>query len=497
MLADVPEGFYHFVSFALPALAVRLLDMTPLNSVTAIWLPAGIFATTLGVMALGQALVGPAGSALALLLLVACPDSASYGLRQGFLSFHWMLETAPGSLYALPCACAALCLLVPWCREADTRSLIGSSLLLAAVFLLRAHVFIWLAGPWAATALVAWRRCGHALKLAFLVAGAVVAAVGMMAVGRAEIARTGLLAYVSQFISLLHLYQGPTGYDGLYPRLVELLGSAGALAPGLVLAWLAMGGLPMLTFLIGAAVLWRQRRLEALDLLPGATLLWAGLLMLFAPTPFQGDFTEFRQRGFVLVVVLLLVWNARFLVLLAPGWTGRRAATRTAALASCAMLPLTAAVVKDWKAPRMKWGATFVATPVAPEVIAAAAWLRHAAGPASAFTIDRIDDSQVLFDLPTALVGMSGVPAWLARGGIQIMAGGTHAAVARQRITILADVAAAPDRATAFAPLRAARVDFYIASGMQSLRWDPDHATAAFHSGALAIYRTSQAGDVP
>ena len=487
ILADMPENFYHFVSFALPALAVRLLDMTPLQSVTSIWLPVGIFATALGVMALGREVAGPAGGALAVLLLAACPDTAAYGLRQGFLSFHWMLETAPGSLYALPCACAAICLLVPWCRESDPRALLGSGLLLGAVFLLRAHVFIWLAGPWAATALISWRRLTLGLKLALLAAGVLAAGIGMLAMARTEIATRGFVSYLAQYIEFLHQSNAPTGYDGLYPGMVASLGRGGALVPGLALAWLAMGGAPLLTFLFGAVLAWRRRRLEALDLLPFGLLIWSGLFMLLAPTPFNQDTTEFRQRGFVLIVIILLVWNARWFVLLAPGWTRARGM----ALISCAVLPVTAIWITDWKAPRMAWGAPFVSASVSPDVIAAAAWLRKEAGRANVFTLSRMDENIVLFDEQMALVSLSGVPAWLARPGIHTLAGGASAAAMRLRLATLTDIAAAADKTTALAPLHSAKVDFYIVHDPAGPRWDTDRAAAAFRSGDLAIYCTA------
>lgn len=489
LLADTPSGFYHFASFAIPGLAVRLTDMSPLRSVTAIWLPAGIFATALGVMALGRALAGLAGGAIALLLLEALPDTAAYGLKQGFLSFHWMMEVAPGSLYGVPCACAACCLLVAWCEDANWRALLASGLLLAATFLLRAHIFIWLAGPWAATSLVGWRRLGAWPKVALLAAGALVAAAGMLAIAHRELGEIGVVPYLTRYVIFLHQSQEPTTYGPLFARLLARLGPIGVLLPGIALAWVGMGGIPLLIVLGGAVVTGWRRGLRSIDLLPFASLLWAGMLMVLAPTPFNRDFGEFRQRGFVLVTVILMCWSARWLVMLAPRWT----TARPMALAACAALPITAEYVATWKAPRMQWAGPFVTTAVSPDLIAAATWLRGAAGPGSAFAMADPDVKQILFDDAIAVVGLSGVPAWVARPGIELLAGGSAAAETRHRLQVLSAVAAAPDAATALEPLRADRVGFYIVTNRSEPSWDPTHAGAAFRDGNVAIYRTGTA----
>jgi len=281
------------------------------------------------------------------LLLESLPDTAAYGLKQGFLSFHWMMEVAPGSLYAVPCACAACCLLVAWCEDGNGRALLASGLLFAATFLLRAHIFIWLAGPWAATAVIGWRRLTPWLKVTLLAAGACVASAGMLAVAHHEVAEIGLVTYLTRYIIFLHLSQEPTTYGALFAWLLQRLGPVGVMVPGIALAWLGMGGIPLLIWLGGAVVVGWRRGLRSIDMLPFASLVWAGMLMLLAPTPFNRDFGEFRQRGFVLVTVILLCWSARWLVLLAPRWS----TARPMALGACVALPITAKYVATWKAP--------------------------------------------------------------------------------------------------------------------------------------------------
>jgi hypothetical protein len=263
----------------------------------------------------------------------------------------------------------------------------------------------------------------------------------------------------------------------------------GALLPGIGLAFLGMGTIPLLIFLSGALVVGGKRGLRSIDVLPFAALFWSAMLMVLAPTPFNGDYGEFRQRGFVLVTVILICWSARWLVLLTPRWI----TARHLALTACLALPITSAFVAGWKAPRMGWSGPFVSTTFSPHLIAAASWLRAAAGPASAFTMAALSVTPVLFDDATAVVGLSGVPAWVARPGIQVLAGGLRAAETQHRMQVLSDAANARDAATAFGALRAARVDFYIVTDDTEPRWDTTHDRAAFRDGDVAIYRTGAA----
>ena len=486
-LADVPQTFYHFASFSIPGLAVRLTSLSPMESVAAIWLPLGITATALGVFALGREMAGRLGGALALLLLAAVPDTASYGMKQGFLSFHWMLETAPGSLYGLPCACASLVLLVRWTREGAWRLLALSAVLLAAVFLLRVHIFIWLVGPWAALCVAATPRLTAAQKAALMGLGFVTAAAGMLFLSLDFIHQKGLIAYSIEFIEPLHLIHGPTANDGLYPALIQHFKHGGALPFGLALAYIELGGLPLATFLIGALLGARARRLEVIDLFPFALLAWAGLMMLWAPNNYQGDITEFRQRAFVLVVVVLLVWNARWLCLLWPV----AIPVRAAAMAACAALIVTQGFVAEWKAPRMAWAKPFVSYQVSPGMQAAAAWLRTHSGRATAFTTARPDPAANLLDDATVLTGLSGDAAWLSRPAIHMDAGGREAAAVQQREQILDAVSKAPTRESAMALLRPLRVAFYVVNDAAGPAWDPQRAAAAFRADGIAIYETA------
>jgi hypothetical protein len=191
------------------------------------------------------------------------------------------------------------------------------------------------------------------------------------------------------------------------------------------------------------------------------------------------------------VNVLLLCWTARFAVLLAaPLRSGLSA--RLAAAAACLALPITASFAAAWKAPRMAWAAPLVSTEVAPDTRAAAAWLRAHAVPGEVFTIARPDPGQRLYDDATAIVAMSGVPAWIARPAIHRTVGGLSGRVAEERLAILEQVWNAADATQALSRLRDARVDYYVVTGDQGPPWDPGCLNAAHRLPTIAIYAARQ-----
>ncbi len=206
--------------------------------------------------------------------------------------------------------------------------------------------------------------------------------------------------------------------------------------------------------------------------------------MLWAPVPFTGDFSEFRQRGILMVIVALYCWNARWAVLLFPALS-----PRWAALAACLGLAVTVAFVASWKAPRMDWAKTFINTKVPPGLVEASAWLRAHEGPASAFTTAELDPNAALIDDPTILMALSGSSAWLSRPAIILPSGGVRAQALLEREGVLAKVAKATDVQAAMSPLRSARVAFYVVTG-QAPVWDPSRAKAVFRNSSVAIYDT-------
>jgi hypothetical protein len=484
-LAEVASPLYHAVGHGIPALAMRLTGVSALALIPALWLPLGIALVAIGIFSLGRALGGMAGGTLALIFLAALPDAGAYGLRQGFLSFHWMLESSPGGLFALAVGCASLALLIRWIRAGGGGQLVLSALLLAATFLLRAHVFVWLLIPWLAGLVWAMPWPSRRWRVGLLALGALAAPPALLWVARAEIGQVGLVPFLTRF--LLHLHEGyaPTAYEGVYRALTASLGPLGAAPVGLALALIGMGGIWLLTFLLGFAWAAWRRRLEAADILPLAMMGWAAMLMLFAPTPAHGDFTDFRQRGFIVIVAALLAWNARFALLALP----RLADRVPLALLSIAALGSMTLWIDAAKQPRPAVIAPLREMAIRPGLVEAAAWIRRDAAPGESFLLAGQSPDAVWYDDATVLLGTSGIPAWISRPGLMRLSGPPRSVVVTERLAKAEAIQAEPEPARAFALLRAARIGFYLTLADAPPAWDWAIGRADFSAGEIRGWR--------
>ena len=386
-----------------------------MDTLVSVWLPLGILATAIGVFCLGAALGGIATGALAVALLAAVPDPASYGIKQGFYSFHWLMEVTPGSLYALPVGALSLALLCRWSRRMEAGALVGSLVFLASMFLLRFHLLLWLAVPWGVAACLVVPWLPKRLKIGLIAAGTIALPLLMVAYARQEIEQVSLMGFLTNGLVAIHRDMVPNNAHSLVPWMIAHLPGF-ALVPALVtLSFAAIGGLPLVLFLV--LVVLHRRSLEPIDAVPLALLVWAAMLMLLAPSPAPsyGDPSEFRHRGMVLIHALLCCWNSRLLLL---GWARHRQPFALALL-PLAVLPISLVSVAAWKAPRADWTVTFRQTPIDPALISVAGWLRGHAQPGDTFAMTKLKSRAPNVDDPTILTALSGVPAFIARPGVQ------------------------------------------------------------------------------
>jgi hypothetical protein len=263
-LADMPAALYHYVSFTFPALLTAMTDMPGLSAIFAVWLPLGILLLALAVAAAGHELGGAAGSLASVVLLVALPDPSMYGLENGFLGFHWLLETAPTTLYGLALCCLSLIWLKRWCETGDWRQLLLSILLMAAVYFARAHLLAWFLPSWAYVVLWQLMSMRPSLRWPAIAAATAAGLAALIAINWKN-AQPDVPDFLFRYIEFVNLYQNPTAYDGLYAWLMSALGRAGAAPIGILLTVIAMIGAPLLTFLLLFAMALRQRRLDVID----------------------------------------------------------------------------------------------------------------------------------------------------------------------------------------------------------------------------------------
>ena len=69
---------------------------------------------SLAVYVFARTRLGPVPALIVPAALLLIPDASTYGLRNGFFGFHWLLFSHPGSGYGLSAAFTALTLVEIW-----------------------------------------------------------------------------------------------------------------------------------------------------------------------------------------------------------------------------------------------------------------------------------------------------------------------------------------------------------------------------------------------
>lgn len=485
LMADWPRPLYHHASLMPAALLLPLAGMEALEATALVWIPLGMLVMASGVLSLGLALGGPVVAALGLVALALVPTPEGWTLGNGFLGFAWLLETAPGTPYALGIGAASLALVVRWAAAPRFALLVLAALLALGCIMVRANVFVWL-GPSLALGVIAswprlppaWRAAG--VTLALLAMGGVLAALSWPAL------RLDPAGFLLGYLDGLHRHHGPTRIDGLYPALVGRLGAWGAAPFGLGLALLGTLGPWLLLWIALGLLAWRRGRWRAVDALPLLLILVAAIAILLAPVARNGDISEYRHRAGPLLVVVFVIWSVHFAWRLAAGWQARLPAARLAAGVSALGLVALTMTIGDAKRPRMTWGAEFHGLRVPPELLSLAPALR---GDRTArfVTANQPPDSRLIDDA-IILAGLAAVPAYVAAPAFMRATGGSIAPEAARRMAVLGELNAASDLAALRARMQAEGISHYIVSEGVGAAFDPARAGATRRFGSRAIY---------
>jgi hypothetical protein len=498
-LADFPMPFYHYASYLLPAAFAIPLDQPGLSLATSLWLPIGFLSLAAAAYCLGASLAGAAGGVAALAALFLLPDAGSYGLRNGFFSFHWNLLAVPGTAYGLASALLSAFFLGRWTDTRTRAALIASAALVAATFLYRFHIFVLLCPAWLAAVAIAsptvrrrWRLFG--ISGALLLIAAILAydyLPNLPATG-ASWALDGGQA-LERFLRQVHTRQEPTAYTGLYPRVLMQYGEPIGFAFGMLLVYPAALGAFLVLFPI---TLWLERRalqVRGADAFPLALLVMYAALMLLAPAPSHHDATDLIHRPFTLLYAVVAIWT----VALAVRWLSRRGAHGSdkvwlaGSIVSVALLPWIWSHAAEMGRPRFNWGPMYNTYTVDRNVVEAAAFIRTRSKAGDIAATSRLPATYVAVDIPTVLASLTSTPVYLARTWYHMSLGGARTKLAIGRYNALVAIDLASDQQTAFRYLREVGIRWYVATSLGTPTWDPKHAGASHTAGDVAVYEVS------
>lgn len=435
-----------------------------------------------GAYALGAALAGRTAGLACVAALMLTPDASSYGLRNGFLSFHFHVLVSPGADHVVGVFLLCAAVLSRWVPGASARPLLGSALLAVGAAWFRIQVFAagfptWLAAAALAAPAVRTRK--------FLFSGAALLAFLLFVI--AFYAATDSSWALPVFLEVVHDRQEPTAYPGFY---LQLRDTPYAIPVGIALVYAAFLGALLVLYPLAVWLAYRARTLRVSDSFPALVLLVYLAVMLTAPIDKHRDSTEFTVRPFVLVYAAVAVWTVCLLCrAFALCWPQR------ARQAWPAVLGLTlAGVAVAWPATpamalhKFEWGWDYYPKRIHGGLTQAAAYLREHGHPGEVFAVRGLELKWAPTDPAVQLIALSGMPAYLSYTSAHTIEGASRGKIALERYARLAQLDRAPSAAAALDELRRLGIAWYVVTGWSGPSWDPDWRQARFFERNVAIY---------
>src|SRR5574341_588405 len=449
-LADQPPLLYHYATYMLPV-----------------------------------ALAGPTGGLASIAVLTLVPDASTYGLRNGFLSFHFHMLATPGADYVIGVFLLCAAVLQRWMPPGSLRPLVASALLAVGALWFRAQVFAVGFPAWLATAAFATQAV-RARPLLFA-GGGLLAFVLFVT---AFYAATDSSWALPVFLRVLHDLQEPTAYGGLYWTLLTERGELFAVIAGIPLVYLACLGALVVLYPLAVWLAHRARALQAIDVYPAFGIAAYLAMMLTAPIDKYRDSTEFTVRPFVLVYAAVAVWTVCLLCrAFALRWPQRAPQAWRTMLGACLL-----GVALAWQGspamglPKFDWGWLYYPKRIDAGLTQAGRYLREHGRPGQVFAVRGLALGWAVTDPAVQLISLSGMPAYLSYTSAHAIEAPSREKIALERYAQLARLDRAPSAAAALDELRRLGIAWYVVTGWSGPPWDPAWRQARFVERNVAIY---------
>ncbi|MCX4177456.1 MULTISPECIES: hypothetical protein [Paraburkholderia] len=487
-LAGSPQPIYHRASYALSAIYASIAHEPILDTATYFWMPTGIVLLGMGAYGLGCALGGRIAGVVSALALFLLPDASMYGLHNGYFAFHWLIQVAPGSGYALALALIGLALYVRGVLDSSGRLIVigAAPVLASAVF--RVHIAIPAVATFIVMMLLAWqpKRPWHRLAtVALLLVAAAGAAVVSEHVALAPhfltAQRDGL-----RYIDAVHAAT-PIAYEGLYAKWTtgDTDLQKGAIGYALLLVAELGALLPLLLIYVFQQIRSTSGRWQ-IYVVPLVLLCVHCAITFLMPTASNGDITEWSHRSFVLVYAVLLIYIVAWATSLLAAAGARNSHVRSLTLAGSILL-VSGAIVpwhfgKNAQYGSLRDGPTACATAISDDMFKTTDFIRAHA--------DRGDKLLMSNNDPLALgVALTGLAEFVSREPLYRALGGSVAAMAASRVAENGQLSGIEnfDELKAFG--RKTGVRWYLLQQGDMPRWPaPLLDRAAFVSGNMRVF---------
>ncbi len=432
--------FYHYAFFGVSSILAGFVEIPPLGLATAFLTPYGIFILVCGAYIWGTLLVSRTTGILCALLVLFLPDASTYGFRNGFFSFHWLLVTSPGTGYALGIVLTTCSLLYISYVERQRSALFLAIATLFAVLFFRIHVFFLFLPSIVATIVFENESFKHYRRgIIFIVSG--LSAISILILLLIPSAQSSWLDYshVGDFLRFIHLNQDPTGYSDIANWITSHTSPFIAMVLGIVFVpFIALGALILVYPTV--SVLCKTRSGPSyLDRLPIFLLISFVVMILITPSIPSGDITDLKHRSFPLLYVVFLLWSivsiSRFFLERLNSYDAFLKFVLPALMVGAVGISFIRAT-PPWF-PIFGWGRTFYGTPVEKDLVSAALFVRAKRGPTDVVALLPTEPKSALSDHGTIFASLADTPIFLARYPIQQLHGKRRALIADERMKLL------------------------------------------------------------
>lgn len=480
-------SFYHYAPFMLPAALQPFVDATPLAIATSLLLPLGLLVAALGCYVFVTQMGDRAVALLAVVVVAAVP-AYRVPLHSGLLDFYWMLLATPGAGYAIGLSMLVCSAAMSYVERGGARTFWAMGLLLASIILVRVHFFMLLA-PAIAMYIGLRHRWMYGLKTLAVVC------VAVLALAVVTWSTPALKAWLLAQPAPSQYLDGVLNQTLFLGRPLQLPTHPAALVFAIktVLTLVALLGIYALAYpvLAGAALLRLGKRREYLF---GPFLLLSYvLLMWFAPTAGNADFTEYKHRHFplmyVMVVLFCVIYAYQLVVdhVRGTGWPQRGAVSLAIALLGTATFASQGANPAKPDVAAMPWSADFYNERLSPGLLDAARYLRAHMQDGDILAMG--GDAVLGFSRPIVnLISMTNMPTFLARSELRMMRSPCVRHTVEMRTAALKNIAQANDWVEARQRMRDNAIRWFIVLADQSVSWDPTRQAAVFSSSGLSVY---------
>ncbi len=491
MLSGSPQAFYHYGIFMLPAALQPVTGLCGLGLATAVMLPLGLLVGLFGLYSLAAEWAGVGTALLGLWLVCLLPDASRYWMRNPFYGFHWSVYTSPGAGYAIGLCGVSFGCALGWLRGRQLGALLLSGFLTFLLVMIRAHLFLLMAPALAGTIVLSFLN--ETWRKRIVMAGCLAAFVLTILLLNGKFGRYGS-ERAQPFTYIQWVYtMGPDHYADLFGRSVQHFGQPfSAIVGGIGMLPVTLG---FWAILFPLAIWWEGRhgRFKVEDyFLPLATVAYL-LLIFWAPIAYNGTLDEYKQRSFVLLYALVVLWTGLRLIG-AVGIDRYVASWRPAvsAMTAAAVLLTTVLLYRntDPGSPVGKivaWNA--YDKKIDPGVVQMAVFLNANAHPKDMIAVGGKGAYETNSCATVELASMTDLPVYVGRIDFQLKTRSPQTAqIIQERAAEMKMIDGAADQAKAFEQLRSHGIRWYVCSGSNMPSWDRVGKRSVFHADSTYVY---------